>query len=59
MFMHLIVVNYNERNIFSHSLYFLHHYGKYGKSNLIILPKVCNVMDYVTDYIFGHVIWTQ
>ncbi len=26
---------------------------------IIILPKLCNVMDYVTDYIFCHVIWNQ
>ncbi len=30
-----------------------------SKSNLIILPKMCNVTDYISDYNFFHVFWNQ
>ncbi len=29
------------------------------KSSLIILPEMCNVTDYITDYNFCHVVWNQ
>ncbi len=43
--------------IYSNVINELHQ--KSSKCNLIILPKICNLMDYVTDYILCHVIWNN
>ncbi len=65
MFYAVHVVKYNEWNKVSYSLHFftslwykimLFKSMCKSKSNLIILPKMCNVTDYTTDYNFCHVI---
>ncbi len=62
MFNALHVVNNNKWNIFSYPLYFYinmaQDYTIYFLAWLYYL-KMCNVMDYATNYNFCYVIWNQ